>query len=177
MSKNPIVEGLWNGDGPPVGPGQEQYWNLVMEQYKIYVEMADRVSARRVQVNTFFLTVNTVLITAAGLEYDAGVTATPSWFLLFPLAALMAMSFTWWRIIKSFRQLNSAKFRVIGEFEGRLPASPYWAAEWKALGEGKNPDLYKPLTHVEHWVPIIFGSMYCFGFLVVLWIVLCSQCR
>ena len=52
---------------------------------------------------------------------------------------------------------------VIGELEKRLPASPYWSAEWIALGEGKNPKIYKPLTHVENWIPIIFGFIYILG--------------
>jgi hypothetical protein len=35
---------------------------IVLEQYKLYVEMADRLSARRALANTFFLTVNTAVL-------------------------------------------------------------------------------------------------------------------
>jgi hypothetical protein len=52
---------------------------------------------------------------------------------------------------------------VIDEYERRLPSRPYVSAEWRALGEGKNPKLYKPLTDVEKWIPLIFGILYLIG--------------
>ncbi|MBM5818188.1 MAG: hypothetical protein FJ083_16945, partial [Cyanobacteria bacterium K_Offshore_surface_m2_239] len=39
------------------------YRQHLFDQYKLAVEMADRVSARRMQANTFFLAVNTGLLT------------------------------------------------------------------------------------------------------------------
>jgi hypothetical protein len=69
----------------------------------------------------------------------------------------------WWRLIKSFRQLNAAKYKIIVEYETRLPSSPYWSAEWRALGKGEDPKLYKPITDIENWVPPIFGGLYVIG--------------
>ncbi len=86
------------------------------------------------------------------------------YFIIFPFIAVLALCYTWWRLVKSYRQLNTAKYLVIGEMEKRLPSSPYWSAEWKALGEGKAPKRYVPLSHVENWIPIIFGGVYIFGF-------------
>jgi hypothetical protein len=63
-------------------------------------------------------------------------------------------------IVRSYRQLNAGKYLVVGEFEKRLPASPYWSAEWKALGEGKDPKKYLPLTHIENWIPVVFAFLY-----------------
>src|SRR2546426_1964670 len=37
-----------------------------LEQYKLYVEMADRISARRQTANEFFLSVNTVIVALLG---------------------------------------------------------------------------------------------------------------
>lgn len=59
------------------------------------------------------------------------------------------------------------KYAVIGALE-RLPASPYWRAEWKALGEGKNNAMYCPLTHLEQWVPCVFALTYVCGFVAEL---------
>ena len=36
---------------------------LLLEQYKLYVEMTDRISQRRMNANTFFISVNTLLLT------------------------------------------------------------------------------------------------------------------
>jgi hypothetical protein len=46
--------------------------------------------------------------------------------------------------------------------------SPWWRAEWKALGEGKDPARYWPLTRVEQWVPWLFALAYIGGFVVLL---------
>ena len=37
-----------------------------LEQYKLYVEMADRISARRQTANSFFLSVNTAIVALLG---------------------------------------------------------------------------------------------------------------
>lgn len=64
--------------------------------------------------------------------------------------------------------MNSAKYEVIGALEERLPASPYWRAEWVALGEGNDPSKYRPLTHLEQWIPTLFAALYVGGFFVAI---------
>lgn len=152
---------LWNDDVQPQEYGtREQYFEHVFQQYKIFVEMTDQISVRRNLANTFFLTLHTVLLAGAGFLYEKGPRTTTVWLNIFPLIAVLALCYVWWRLIESYRQLNEGKFLVIGEFERRLPSSPYIRAEWKALGEGKDPKRYRPLTKVENWVPPIFGLLY-----------------
>ncbi|MGZ4929342.1 MAG: RipA family octameric membrane protein [Halobacteriota archaeon] len=135
------------------------------EQYKLYVEMADRVSARRALANTFFLTAHTAIITALATFYK-DISAAKGWMIA-PLGALLCLCFVWWRLIMSYRQLNSGKYKIIGAMEEFLPAAPY-AAEWIALGRGNSPKLYRPLTHVENWVPFFFMLLYIvIGFLIL----------
>lgn len=150
---------LWNGN-----PSTDAaYQTALLEQYKIYVEMADRVSARRALANTFFLTLNTGVFTVFGVLWKDKPEGTP-WLLAFPLLALLGQCAAWFYIIRSYRQLNRAKYKVIGDLEERLPASPYWRAEWAELGEGKDWSKYWPLSHVEQWVPVLFAIIYLFGF-------------
>ncbi|GAB3474198.1 hypothetical protein GCM10027521_02150 [Amycolatopsis cihanbeyliensis] len=164
-----ISSRLWNAgvstqDDAVAG---ENYQNAVLEQYKLYVEMADRVSARRALANTFFLALNTSIFTVIGVAWPARLVATP-WWLVIPLAALLAECAAWFYLVRSYRQLNTAKYQVVGALEERLPASPYWKAEWVALGEGRDRSRYWPLTHLEQWVPVLFGSIYLAGFVVAL---------
>lgn len=165
----PIVDNLWN---TPVTPDQygnkDLYITFAFEQYKLYVEMADRVSARRTLANTFFLTLHTLLLGAAAFLYEKGPRITNMWVVIVPLLGALALCFVWWRMVLSYGQLNTAKYRVIGEYERMLPSSPYWAAEWKALGEGKDPMLYRPLTDVENWIPVVFGLFYVIGFFAIM---------
>jgi hypothetical protein len=144
----------------------EFYYSTLFEQYKIYVEMADRISGRRGLANTFFLTVNTAIFsTAVAFSKDAG--EIPGHALLLLLVAALGQCGAWWWIVRSYRLLNSAKYKVIGVLEERLPASPYWRAEWQALGEGKDWRLYLPLTHMEQFVPLLFAAMYVAAYFAV----------
>lgn len=163
-SDTPIITGLWNETVQPSTYGStEQYYQHIFEQYKIFVEMADQISARRNLANTFFLTLHTILLATAGFVYEKGPKTTNLWLNVFPLVAVLALCYVWWRLLKSYRQLNAAKYKVIGEYERRLPSSPYWSAEWTALGKGEDPQLFTPLTDVEYWVPIIFALIYVFA--------------
>ncbi|MET7771902.1 hypothetical protein [Nocardia sp. NPDC005366] len=139
----------------------------MIDQYRLYVEMADRVSARRGLMNSFFLTLNTsifTLVTAFGRTPPHGGEA---WWLAIPLAAILGQCFAWFYLVRSYRLLNSAKYQVVGALEERLPASPFWRAEWWALGEGKDRSRYWPLSHIEQWIPILFALAYVSGFLAI----------
>jgi hypothetical protein len=146
---------------------RKAYQGAVLEQYKIYVETADRISQRRGLTNTFFLTLNTAIFTVVGVFWKDRPTAQ-AWWLLFPLLAVLGECFAWFYLVRSYRLLNTAKFEVIGALEERLPASPYWRAEWSALGEGNDPKKYWPLTHIEKWIPVLFAITYLGGFLAVI---------
>jgi hypothetical protein len=168
-SSNCIIEGLWNQDVSETNYGKkEQYYEHIFEQYKIFIEMADKVSSRRNQANTFFLSLHTLIITAVTFWYEKGPRTPNAWTNLIPLFALWTLCYVWWRLIKSYRQLNTAKYKVIGEYERKLPSSPYWSAEWKALGEGKDRKLYWQLSDLENWIPILFGLLYLIGFIAIL---------
>jgi hypothetical protein len=146
------------------------YQEHILEQYKIYVEMADRISARRHLANVFFLTLNTSIFVAIGFileKLDQPIIPARAYYVI-PLMAFMVLTYTWWRLIKSYRQLNTGKYKVVGYLEKRLPSSPYWSAEWKELGEGKDPSKYTPLTQVEEVVPFIFGLLYFSSMLFLL---------
>ena len=160
---------LWTQSADPAHPAGESqsYSAALLEQYKIYVEMADRISARRGLTNTFFLTLNSAIFTLVGAFWTRSPHAA-SWLLIFPVIVLSAECLAWFWLVRSYRQLNSAKYAVIGAFEERLPASPYWRAEWTALGEGKDPGRYWPLSHLEQWIPILFAISYIGGFIAVL---------
>ena len=161
-----IRPGLWrpSGDGDRDGPEDK---SAVLEQYKLYVEMADRISARRALANTFFLTLNTAVATAAGVFWNKPPDAS-AFLLAVPWLALVGQCLAWFWILRSYRQLNTAKYAVIGAMEERLPASPYWRAEWAALGEGTDPRRYWPLSHVESLIPGFFALIYTAAFVAVL---------
>lgn len=127
----------------------------LFEQYKLYVESAERISERRVSANNYLLTVNAFLVTLYGL-----MAASPyrgGWAVLVPVAGVL-VSLTWHRIIISYRDLNTVKFKVIHELEQQMPAALY-DYEWQKAEKGRGK-AYHPLTHLERWVPITFIVLY-----------------
>jgi hypothetical protein len=142
------------------------YDSVLLEQYKLYVEMADRISARRGLTNSFFLTLNTSIVGLIA-ALNKIPTGAQGWWLAIPLVAMLGECFAWFYLVRSYRLLNGAKYRVVGAFEERLPASPFWRAEWWELGEGRDRRRYWPLSHVEQWIPILFALTYFAGFLVI----------
>lgn len=159
---------LWNDDvvGSRYDPATGAAQAALMDQYKLYVEMADRVSQRRGLTNTFFLTVNTAIFTAVGVFWKADP-GDPQWWLVLPLIAVLGECAAWYYLLNSYRSLNSAKFHIVGMLEERLPAAPY-AAEWVALRSATGDVKHRPLSPIEKWVPCLFAVAYVAGYLLLL---------
>ena len=146
----------------------DKYQAAIMEQYKLYVELTDRISARRGLANTFFLTLHGAILTVIGVFWKDRPEGFSAWFLLPVLVLGLGLCLVWFWVVRAYRQLNSGKFAVIGALEQRLPASPWWNGEWKALrGEQKDKSTYWAFTHVEVWVPLLVGLVYVFGAMAV----------
>lgn len=137
----------------------QNYKAHLLEQYKLYVEMADRISSRRQSANSFFLSVNTAII--ALISYiNLGYKNSSSFYWLVSLAG-MALCFMWYRLVRSYKDLNTAKFKVIHEMEAKLPVAPY-DLEWEKVGKGQDSKLYLPFTHIEICIPWVFFVIHAF---------------
>jgi hypothetical protein len=158
---------LWNSDigKDSYGPHRAPYQSAVLEQYALCVEMADRISARRASANTFFLGLNTAVLTVVGVLWRDKPSGSSN-LLIAPLGLLLTLCLAWFLLVRSYRQLNAAKYAVIGSLEERLPASPY-RHEWSLLATGARRATYWPLSKVEQWIPGIFAAAYIAGFCAV----------
>lgn len=141
--------------------GSSEQEPAVLEQYKLYVEMADRISARRGLANNLFLSLNATFFVGAIHAFSGDPYQGPTVLLTAGWLALCLECLGWRRLIRSYAQLNAAKYMVIGAMEERLPASPYWRAEWVALlGEGRDRRRYSRLSDAEQLVPVVFVVIY-----------------
>jgi hypothetical protein len=127
----------------------------LFEQYKIYVGSVEKVSDRRVLANNCLLTVNAFLAVLYGLF--AGHSQNSAWLVLLPVVGVL-VSLVWYRIIASYRNLNAIKFQVIHELEQKMPAALY-DYEWFKAEEGRGK-AFRPLSHLELWLPRIFVLLY-----------------
>ena len=123
----------------------------LLEQYKLYVQSAENVSARRVSSSRYLLTLNTALVALYSLQ--AVNLGQSYWTILIPVMGIAA-SLLWHRIIQSHSNLNTVKFKVIHKLEQHLPVALF-DYEWKIAGQGRGKS-YSPVTQIERWIPIVF---------------------
>lgn len=129
--------------------------DIILEQYKLYVETAEKVSDRRQSSNNFFLTLNSVLLAFTGFLTGLSFAI---WHIILAFAGV-CISILWLLTLKSFRNLNTGKFKVIHCLEEKLPIKLF-KDEWQCLGEGKDRKRYLKLSVVEQGVPIVFMILY-----------------
>jgi hypothetical protein len=140
----------------------------LLDLYRLAVEMADRISARRGTANAFFLTLQTALVGFAGIVRPPTDDGT-GWmkvdvFGIVVIAVVgLLLSATWWLLLRSYRDLNSAKFKVILAMEEKLDAQPF-GDEWRYLKDDPVkktfPARYAELNVIERFVPFLFGAVY-----------------
>jgi len=154
-----------------------------LELYKLAVEMADRVSARRAGANSFFFTLHAALAAFVGIVSSArmappkvALPAFDAFGLVVTAIAGLVLSVTWWQLLRYYRRLNRAKFTVIIQMEEGLPERPF-TDEWAALHPGERPgqddrphesalarwlrrSRHREASVVEQVVPLVFAAIY-----------------
>ena len=141
----------------------------LLEIYKLHAELADSVSKQRSTANRFYMLVlsGLAVLFSAFLRRENGVPL--GWLMVGfgPFGMLLASA--WYTVIRSYRQLNSGKFKALHELEEKL-IYPFFKREWDLLAEGREQKTYWRLTVVETFVPIIFFA--CFAGVLVIGICL-----
>ena len=141
----------------------------LLEIYKLHAELADSISKQRATANRFYMLVlsGLAVLFSAFLQRKNGIPI--GWLMIgFGLFGVL-LAVAWYIVIRSYRQLNSGKFKALHELEEKL-AYPFLKREWDLLAEGKEQKTYWRLTVVETFVPVIFGI--CFAALLVIGICL-----
>lgn len=142
----------------------EKYADHLLEQYKLFVHMADEISARRATANNYFLAVNSLLVPLSG-AISALAAKLAAWQVVIPIAGIILCA-TWFVLIRSYRTMNTAKFKVIHELEQRLPAALY-DREWELAEHGRTL-AHIPFAKVEQFVPVVFVVLYLVLVIVML---------
>jgi len=98
------------------------------------------VSDRRENANNYFLTINSTLVALYGVASAA--MRNQRWHVALPVAGFL-VCITWYSLVTAYKNLNTAKFRIIYEVERNLPVALF-RSEWQLCeyGVGKK---YRPL--------------------------------
>jgi len=144
---------------------KESYGNYyekhLLKQYKLYIEMMDRTSARRSSANTFFLTINSAIIAIMGiLTKIAGCPLFINilWIIMSSVFGIL-LCYRWDDLIKSYSDLNTGRFVIIHLLEERLPARLF-KSEWSYLKPKEGEPRYTEMTITEKRVPHLFRILY-----------------
>ena len=128
----------------------------LIEIYKLHSELADRVSSRREGANRLYvsLLVGLGVFVVALLRFGVG---DASEHIVLGLIGFfgMLLSMSWFFVIRSYKQLNTEKFRVLHDLETKLPYQ-FFTLEWDPEAEGSKSNKYWKLTDVERTLPFIF---------------------
>lgn len=138
----------------------EHYQVHLLEQYKLYVEMADRISARRGQINSFYISLLSGLLAILSFLGDKKINMSiQSTLVLLSVSVIgLALCILWLFNIQSLKQLNSAKFKVIHEIESFLPFACY-DREWDIIQQGRRHQ-YLQQTQLEQLIPLVLALPY-----------------
>lgn len=131
------------------------YSNIVLEQWKTYVEMANSNTEKRASANNIFITINLALLAVTPFSLDIKS-------YLLSLAGI-AICILWIKTIKEHKKLSSVKFHIVNEIEERLPLAPF-TYEWDKLNERK----YTGLTVFEQAIPFVFITINVVAYLLAI---------
>ena len=128
----------------------------LLEQYKLYVQTAENVSARRISTSRHLLTINSALVAIYGFELSDS--RGYNYMGIFIAVIGVLISIIWLSVIKSHRDMNTLKFKIIHDLESYLPV-PLFKYEWEIAEQGRGKP-YKLITEIERWIPILFVAIH-----------------
>ncbi len=134
--------------------------NVLLEQYKVFLSTSEALVERRQNVNNFYITINTIIISLAGTIIALDIELKYKMIIGIIIGFIgFILSISWMNILVSYGNLNSSKMKIISLIEKYLPASLY-DTEWEALSDTLNNKKYISFTDNEKFIPKIFVQVY-----------------
>ncbi len=151
---NPPAEAI----AAPAKAPEPHELTVLLEQYKLYVDGLEKLIARRLTMNAFFISINTILLGGAVVTSKAKDVVSVPIALAGGTAMAVAgvmVSLVWRRLLQTYGVISKAKFDILHQIEERLPAKPF--LDENKLLEQRN---YKSSSATEVLLPFLFGLLY-----------------
>jgi hypothetical protein len=139
--------------------------NSKFAMFEVYLATAEKVSDRRAQANSWMLSVNSAIVALYGYLQSDKLASAPQkmvWLWAIPAAGAI-VCLAWSALLKSYRELNRAKFAVLAELEAGLSASPTTREREIYKEHGR-----RSLSQVESLIPGCFVLLYVIMLLAAL---------
>lgn len=129
----------------------------LFEQYKLFSDTSEALVTRRQNVNSFYITANTALITIAATAFTINDNLAAQLLLTIVLSLPgILLNRSWLKILESYALINSSKMKILGILEKRLAASLF-DAEWQVMSNRYNKQKYVSFSDGEKHIPKIFN--------------------
>lgn len=132
----------------------------LFEQYKLFSDTSESLVARRQNVNSFYITANTALITIAATAFSLNNNLISQLVITIVLSLPgILLNISWLKVMESYSLINSSKMKILGMLEKKLAASLF-DAEWEAMSNKYNKQRYVSFSDREKHLPIIFNWVF-----------------
>ena len=123
--------------------------NSIIDQYKVLVDSSIKVTEWRGHSNKFFMTLNLAVFSLPALSSTRDNTS------IITNVIGIFLCLIWIRANRSYKILNTAKFKLIHELESKLDEQIF-EQEWDLLRAGG----YESLSSIEAMNPILFAALH-----------------
>lgn len=139
----------------------------LLDQYKMFQKTSEDLVARRQSVNSFYISVNSVMVTLLGVVIGLVENQAKLYFMIFLCLTGIILDISWISILDAYGTLNAAKMKVINLLEKQLPVALY-EVEWRVMSDKLNNKKYVSFTNSEKRIPKLFASIYIIILLTML---------
>lgn len=139
--------------------------DVIMEQYKMFVQTSEDLVSRKQAVNTFYVTLNSILlggivsVFCALPDFLTGHSYLIYLLTVFLSAIGVTVCLSWITLLYSYSDLNSSKMAIISCIEEHL-ALKLFDTEWAILTRTIGNKKYKSFTVKEVAIAWIFFTLY-----------------
>ncbi len=143
------------------------YKNHYIKQYKIFVNSAEKISDRRGTTFSILLAVNSIIIPIILNSFGWTFLKNFWWItIIIPILGIL-ICLIFFRLITSYKQLNTIKFKIIHEMEAKLPLAIY-EKEWEYAKEGKSSKIYLQFSKIEPVIIYLFCFFYILSIILII---------
>lgn len=94
---------------------------IILEQYKLYINTLENASKRRQSANNYFLAINSAILTVSITLFSKGLIESSDLFIGLGISLIgligLLVAILWFQTIISFREESNAKYNVIHNIE------------------------------------------------------------
>ncbi len=155
----------------------------LVAQYQMYVQTSEAIIERRQAISSFYVGVNTTIITAIttiisilmGIDVISNKPLSIGIIMMGSSLLSIILNINWYLQLDSYGKLNSAKMKVISALEQHMPANIF-DTEWRVMSSKIGGKKYRSFTNIEKTVPLTFSVIFIVTTCIALGLIIQGIC-